>query len=188
MSGAAALDRFLPEWEFEERHELLVRAAPDRVDRALREVTLADLPAARALFWLRALPSRVGSRRRPSLDVRGPLLAELARGAVVLEDSSDEIVLGLTGDFAALRGSRAPRARSADEFRAYDRADACKAVLGFRVEPRGEARTLLSTETRVHAGRDVRRKFGRYWRVVRPFSGLIRIHVLRAARRRAEAR
>ena len=32
-----------------------------------------------------------------------------------------------------------------------------------------------------------RRRFARYWLVVRPFSGLIRMLVLRAAKRRAEA-
>jgi hypothetical protein len=58
----------------------------------------------------------------------------------------------------------------------------CKAVIDFRV---GES--SLSTETRVHvADPAARRKFRRYWRVIRPFSGLIRILFLRAARRRAE--
>jgi hypothetical protein len=46
----------------------------------------------------------------------------------------------------------------------------------------------LTTETRVHvADPRSRRKFARYWRVVGPFSGLTRILVLRAAKRRAEA-
>jgi hypothetical protein len=46
----------------------------------------------------------------------------------------------------------------------------------------------LSTETRVHIeDPGSRRKFARYWRVVRPFSGLIRVSILRAAKRRAEA-
>jgi hypothetical protein len=57
------------------------------------------------------------------------------------------------------------------------------AVIDFRVRP-----GTLATETRVHVPDPVsRRKFVRYWRVVRPFSGLIRSQVLRAAKRRAEA-
>jgi hypothetical protein len=48
--------------------------------------------------------------------------------------------------------------------------------------------SLLSTGTRVDAGGpETQRKFRRYWLVMRPFSGLIRIFFLRAARRRAEA-
>ena len=182
MTGA--LERFLPQWEFEERHEILVHATPEHVDRALRDVTLGDLPVARALFWLRALPA---GRSRPRPETRGTVLEAFARSSVVLEDSpGEQILLGVTGDFAALGGSRVPRATSVDEFLAYDRADACKAVLNFRIEPR-DGTSLLWTATRVHAGRDVRRKFRRYWRVGRPFSGLIRILILRAARRRAEA-
>ena len=54
---------------------------------------------------------------------------------------------------------------------------ACKAVVDFRV---GTA--SLSTETRVHvADPAARTKFRCYWFVVRPFSGLVRILLLRAA-------
>jgi hypothetical protein len=66
---------------------------------------------------------------------------------------------------------------------AYARPDTCKAVVDFRIEP-----PFLTTETRVHvADPAARRKFARYWRVIRPFSGLIRILMLRGAKRRAEA-
>ena len=65
----------------------------------------------------------------------------------------------------------------------FTRPDTCKTVIDFRV-----GRSSLSTETRVHVGdAAARRKFRLYWLVVRPFSGLIRILLLRAARRRAEA-
>ena len=57
----------------------------------------------------------------------------------------------------------------------------CKAVADV-------GRSSLSTETRIHRGDSVaRRTFRLYWLVSRPFSGLTRILVLRAARRRAEA-
>jgi hypothetical protein len=47
----------------------------------------------------------------------------------------------------------------------------------------------LSTETRVACyGNAARRKFLLYWRVVEPFSGLIRWSLLRGVRRAAEAR
>jgi hypothetical protein len=89
-------------------------------------------------------------------------------GASVLDDAPGEgIVLGLRGDFWRLRGG----------------GDSCEAVIDFRA---GDG--ALTTETRVHvADRAARRKFAFYWRVVRPFSGLIRILWLRAAKRRAEA-
>jgi hypothetical protein len=54
-----------------------------------------------------------------------------------------------------------------------------------REDDRG--RTVLTTETRVACGDPASRaKFRAYWTVVRPFSGLIRILMLRAVRRECE--
>jgi hypothetical protein len=173
-----ALDEFLPEYEFSERHRLTIAASPERIDAAVRAVSLDDMPAARVLWWVR----RLG---RPYGDSRKPFVAGALETAVVLDDVPGEgVVLGLTGQFWKLRGGdTGGRPRSRDEFVDFDRPDACKAVIDFRVAP-----ALLSTETRVHVPDPVaRRKFRRYWLVIRPFSGLIRIFFLRAARRRAEA-
>lgn len=173
-----SLDDFLPEYEFSERHALAVRAPVERIDRALRSVSLAEVPVARALWFLRRLGRSVGDPAKPFVD-------RAALGAVVLEDVPAEgLVLGLTGQFWRLRGGGAgDRPRTRDEFLAYVRPDACKAVIDFRITP-----SRLSTETRVHVpDRAARRKFARYWTVIRPFSGLIRILFLRAVRRRAEA-
>ena len=172
-----SLDDFLPVYEFSERHRLAIAAPPERIDRALRTVSLSDIPLARALWFVR----RLG---RPSSDASRPFVDGGLQGSVVLDDVPGEgIVLGLTGQFWRMRGDRdAARPRTADEFLAYARPDACKAVIDFRIGP-----SLLSTETRVHVPDGAaRRKFHRYWRVIRPFSGLIRILLLRATRRRAE--
>lgn len=171
------LDDFLPEYEFSERHSLAIDAPASRIDRAFRTVSISDVPLARALWFVRRLGRPYGDATKPFIAGELP--------AVVLEDVAGEgIVLGLTGQFWRLLGERAAtRPSTADEFLAYDRPDTCKAVLDFRVAP-----ALLSTETRVHVADDeARRAFRRYWFVVRPFSGLVRILLLRAARARAEA-
>lgn len=173
------LDDFLPAYEFSELHQTEVDAAPDRVYAALREVSMADIPVARVLWAARRLGRPWGDATRPFVD--GAL-----KGAVVLDDVRGEgMILGLTGQFWRLRGGDDDqRPRTAEAVLAYARPDACKAVIDFRVGP-----STLSTETRVHVPDPLsRRKFGRYWKVIRPFSGLIRILLLRAARRRAEAR
>jgi hypothetical protein len=170
-----SLDDFLPVYEFSERHGIGIRASADRIEHGLRSVALVDLPLARLLWWLRSLG-------RPRGDPSTPLVRALP--GVVLEDSAGEgIVLGLTGQFWRLRGNLDGGPATAEEFLADARPDFCKAVIDFRI---GDAQ--LSTETRVHvADPAARRKFRRYWLVIRPFSGLIRILLLRAARRRAEA-
>ena len=171
------LDDFLPDYEFSERHSLAIDAPAARIDAALRTISIRDIPAARALWRMRRLGRPYGDSQKPFVGGELP--------GVVLEDVPEEgIVLGLTGQFWRVLGSRdRDKPRTADEFLAFTRPDTCKAVIDFRV-----GRSSLSTETRVHvADPAARRKFRRYWFVIRPFSGLIRILLLRAARRRAEA-
>jgi hypothetical protein len=56
-----------------------------------------------------------------------------------------------------------------------------------RVDPADGGAATVSTETRVLCtDPGSRRAFRRYWRIVRPFSGLIRIEMLRSIRREAE--
>ena len=156
-----SLDAFLPAYDFSTRHTVAVAADPVRADRALREVTFREVPLVRALLMARGL----GLKR-----AEDTVLGAMVPRATVLEDVPGEgVVLTLSGQFWRLRG-RGPEAPAT-------------AVIDFRALPGS-----LATETRVHVPDPVsRRKFGRYWRVVRPFSGLIRLVVLRAAKRRAEA-
>jgi len=59
-----------------------------------------------------------------------------------------------------------------------------RAVWNFTGQEAAAGRTLLSTETRIVCGDAAsRRKFRLYWLVVRPFSGLSRLLMLRAVRR-----
>jgi membrane protein implicated in regulation of membrane protease activity len=155
-----SLDDFLPTYEFAARHAVAVAADGKRADAALREVTFREVPVVRALLFARGLGGRRGGDR---------VLAAMMRRATVLEDVAGEgMVLSLTGQFWRLRGQGEEAAATA--------------VVDFRAGPGS-----LTTETRVHVpDPDSRRKFARYWRVVRPFSGLTRVLVLRAAKRRAE--
>ncbi len=173
-SGLRPLDDFLPVFEFSERHRIEIDADPGRIDEALRAVSLADIPVARALWWVRRLGRATGDPRRT-------LVAALP-GVVLADAPGEGIVIGLTGQFWRLRRNLDPGGpRTVSEFLEYERPDTCKAVIDFRVGP-----SSLTTETRVRVDDSAaRRRFRRYWLVVRPFSGLIRIMLLRAARRRA---
>ena len=155
------LDAFLPAYDVSTRHEVSIGVDPARADRALREVTFREVPLVRGLLLVRGL----GLRRAEET-----VLATIVPRATVLEDVPGEgLILTLSGQFWRLRG-RGPEAPAT-------------AVIEFRA-----LHGSLTTETRVHVPDPAsRRRFGQYWRVVRPFSGLIRIGLLRAAKRRAEA-
>ena len=155
-----SLDEFLPNYEFATRHRVAVDADPVQADRALRELTYGEIPLVRGLLLARGLGPRKGTEN---------VLSTMVPRATVLEDVPGEgIVLTLTGQFWRLRG-RGPEPPAT-------------AVVDFRAVPGS-----LTTETRVHIpDPSSRRRFARYWRIARPFSGLIRVAVLRAAKRRAE--
>jgi hypothetical protein len=177
------IDEFMPEWDFNEVHRTRVAAPPAGALAAAKEATPGEMPLVRALFALRSVPALV-TRGRGLPAATGRSLAEqmLEFGFVPLADDRDEVVLGFVGQPWRLSGGSMPRLGSADEWRAFDRPGYVKAVMNFRAHG-----GLLETETRIRATDAAsRRRFARYWRVIRPGSGLIRRAWLRAAKRRAE--
>jgi hypothetical protein len=178
------IDELMPRFDEFERHAILVPAPPAVVYSALRRVDLLGSRLIRWLIFLRSVPAALSRprQRRP----RGALTLDrmLAGGFVLLgERPGRELALGAVGRFWTPGGERVTL--DADGFRAFDRPGYAKVVWDFRLTPDNGA-TRLSTETRIwclDAGS--RRSFRRYWRVVGPFSGLIRMALLRAVMREA---
>ena len=183
------LEEALPEYHFQERHGRSVSASPDRVDEAVRAVTIGDMPLARVLFAVRTLPARLRRARRPApLDV--PLLAHaLTLGFGLLgDDAGEEVVVGMIGQPWKLAGGKTRTFARPEEFVAFAEPGFVKAAMNFRFDRSGSG-TRLTTETRVLATDPrSRRTFRRYWFVIRPGSGLTRRAWLRASARRAERR
>jgi hypothetical protein len=181
------LEDALPEFDFRERHARFIAAPAAVVDEAVRAVTIRDMPLARLLFALRAAPRRLA--RKPSrfgeIDVS---LLGLALDVVfgkLGDEAGDELAIGMIGQPWKLAGGETRRFASADEFTAFVEPGFVKAAMNFRFEAREDG-TLLTTETRVLATDPAsRRRFRRYWLVIRPGSGLTRRSWLRAAERRA---
>lgn len=176
------LGDYLPDYDFHERHGKTIPAPPASVMAAARDVTAREVPLMVALMAVRSAPTLL-RRRRPS--TRGSILDAFERGGfVVLEEGAAELVVGGIGRFWMPSG--AVRRIEAASFRDFREPGYAKAAFNFRVEPTPGG-TLLSTETRVAATDPAaRRAFGRYWRLIRPGSGAIRIAWLRAIGRRAE--
>jgi hypothetical protein len=203
------LDDFLPDANFTERHSRLVHAPRDRVHAALLELRLSDVSwIATLLLAIRSLPARAIRNRRKKRDgkdrehpsslptrreraapARGnelPLLsAMLDRGFICLANTPEEIVLGAVGEPWKLAAPPLPL-RDAREY--CELHDASVAKMGFNFALREvNGGTLVTTETRVSVtDAGVRKKFARYWLLVRYGSGLIRVLCLAALARRAE--
>ncbi len=156
------IDEVLPRFDAREVHSVTLRLpAEQAVALALSTPVAAD-PLVHALFRVRGLRGRgtIGEA------LTGLGLHELAR-------ADGEIVFGACGTpwrpgggIHAFGGARAGQVRMVTDFRAD-----------------GET---LTTETRIEAVDDAaRRSFRRYWRVVGPFSALIRRRWLVAIAKRA---
>lgn len=179
------IDELMPHAHFAERHAVRVAAPPERAWRAVRALDLGGSPVVRALFALRSLPALLTRRRAGGTGLGTSMEGLLRSGFVLLaEDPPREIVLGLAGRFWTPGGGIVRVEPEA--FPAFDGPGLALAAWSFTVLPAAGG-SLVATETRVRCtDEDARRDFARYWRVIRPFSGLVRREALRAVRRAAE--
>jgi hypothetical protein len=186
------IDKFLPSFDAVESHTTIVRAPVERVWDAIRTADFGSNGIVRALFALRGMPAFLTAPRealaRARTPVHAPLTldAALTHGFIVLgEEPGRELLLGTAGRFWGARGVLCHI--DPQQFMAFDEPGAAKAAWNFAVRPLVGEKTVLSTETRVRcvdaAGR---MRFRIYWMVIRPFSGLIRLVMLRAIKRAAE--
>jgi hypothetical protein len=164
----AALDDLLPAYDWSERHELRVAAPPQDAVAAFLAAPVAPGRLIGLLLRLRGL--RTTGSVGEALQRMG--FEELAR-------TFDEVVVGATGvpwrpagRIGRFDDRRPGRVRIAVDVRGAPAPGGC----------------VLSTETRICAlDAPARRAFGRYWRVIRPFSGAVRRSWLASAARRAES-
>jgi hypothetical protein len=164
----AAIDRILPEWDVNERHHVDLRCSPERALEAVLDLPAAPDRATRVLFRVRGLRGDA-----PTIGA-----AMEAMGFAVLVREPAEIVAGAAGTPWRRSGGLRPFAdpgpgtvRMAIDFRAVPAPGGCR----------------LSTETRVQAVDAVAlRSFRRYWRVVSPFSALVRRRWLAGVARSVE--
>lgn len=180
------IDDHLPHADFAERHALRVHAPPERAYAAARRLDLSESLPVRALFALRSLPALLTRKRGQERSLGITMDRLLRNGFVLLDERAPyELVLGLVGRFWTPAGG-IERIHPA-EFAVFERPGMAVAAWNFTVLPTDEG-SLVATETRVRCTDEAaRRSFARYWRVVKPFSGLIRMEALRAIRRTAEA-
>lgn len=181
--GVVLIDRFMPSYDVVERHERVVNASPERVYRALREVDLSRSVLVAGLFAVRWLPHVLTGKARP---VRSLTLEDFLRGGFVVlgEEPGVQIVLGVVAKFWQLDSGI--RALNAEEFVGFCAPGFAKATWSCRVES-GRGRHEGCERDRVACpSAAARRTFRWYWRLVGPYSALIRRLMLTLVQREAE--
>jgi hypothetical protein len=154
-----SLDRFVPRWQFRERHSIRVAASPEAIFKAILRVTPREILFFRTLTFIRH-PVRGTGESILNAPPDEPLLDVATRTGFryLANEPPHEIVIGV------------------------DISPEVFAAMNFLIDG-----SLLSTETRVFASTaKARRIFAVYWFAIRLGSGFIRRMWLRAIRRRAE--
>ena len=172
------LDLALPAPHFTARYSRWISATPDRVWAALQGLTLGQLPITRLLVAVRHLGLDHGTRSR-NLFTDGPVR-----------------MLEVTEPWYAVGGSISrpwqlhPEHRpvpSLAEFAAFAEPGWIKYLTDFRVQPRRDGVQLTTVTSGCGTDSSARTRFGPYWGLIRPASGLIRGEMLAAVARAASA-
>lgn len=170
------IDRYLPEFQFHERHQRQVNASPPQVMAAVQRYQPEQDRVFRGLIALRELPATL--LRRPPAAPFG--LHNFTRLA---QRQDQELAYGLIGRFWQPDYGLVACA-DGDAFRDFADAGTPKLLLGFMAQASTQGHTTLVTETRVWCpDRASLLRFAPYWYLIRPVSGLIRRRILAAIAR-----
>jgi len=183
------LDGYLSACDAAEFHACVVNADHQATWETIRHADLSAVRAVRALLMLRAVPGRVKARAAGHAAPPVPPFTfdDMPRvGFALLEERPGEIVLGSVSRPWKV-GDERPLALERSAFAAFDDPGYAKIAFSIHARPHGTQRTLVTTETRI-ASTDARsrRRFAAYWKLIGPFSALIRRAILRRVTSEAE--
>ena len=177
------LDDIMPEYQFSERHSARIHARPEQVMQAVRESTFGDMKSLVTLLKIRGAVLRIHDTGDFLQDRR--VLDAFSASGYLFGGSEHEIVMFGVWN---VRAKRRLEARTVQEFADDREQGGVKIAYDFNVEDAGGGWSTISTETRVLALDDfTRRGMARYWRLIVPGSGLLRLQWLEGIRKRAES-
>jgi hypothetical protein len=180
------LEKYLPVYQFAERHSIVVDGAAGAVLDAVQAYDPSADRVSHGMTVLRELPGRglaklgfAGTSREDTFGMRDFIPLD--------RDGDKEMAAGLVGRFWRLDYGLVPLPDAA-AFTAFAEPGTAKLVVGFLTEPHGD-RTRLVTETRVYCpDRRSRLLFTPYWLIIRLASGLIRRRFLQNVKRAMQSR
>jgi hypothetical protein len=185
--AGSLIERFMPACEVAERHEIQVDAPAEYTFAAARDMDVNRSTLVRAIFAIRALPSRW--RRESPERTAMPLLAEtLALGWRILAEIPDrEVAVGAVTQ--PWRADVEFRGVDPDAFARFEEPGYAKIVWTLEAEPLGPTTSRFRTETRVSTTDPrSRRLFRRYWALLSLGILLIRRESLTLVKAEAERR
>jgi len=184
------IESVMPTYDVVIAEHLLVAAHPSATFTAARELDLLTVrtPLLTLSMWLRGLPVRWSGREPPPPPrvVIGEDIAALPGWVLLGERPNREIAFGAVGKF--WHPTIEWRDVSPEDFSGFAESGWGKIAANLSVLPYGESASLLTYECRtVTTDPGSRRRFLRYWWLIRPFVAHILRATLRQIRTNAEA-
>lgn len=193
------IDRYMPDYQFCERHSVLIQVNREEVYHVIKHLKPTDTPLIRLLFGIRMLPTVLAghlseARKRfgriKEKHATPSVLDNMKRTGFILldEDPGCEMVVGVIGQFWKPILNKPVKLDSATEFLDFDDPTYAKGVMNVILSAPRKGETLVLTETRVCVNDPViRRKFALYWKLIYPGSALIRRMMLHTIKKQAES-
>lgn len=169
------IDQVMPSYDRSELHRRKTAASPAALWESIHDLPASELPAMRVLMGMRTLGRRTGKGDLTVLEG----FRRMGFRKVAEEPGRELVVAGIGRFWTPSGGLR--KVAGKEQFLHFEEPGYAKVAFDFRLAD-GE----ISTETRIAAtDAAARRRFGLYWLLIRPGSGLIRREWLGALDRRA---
>jgi hypothetical protein len=185
------IDELLPDYAFNEFHEVHINNSPEKVKQTLQVTGVKDIPAAHLLMKIRGIAD-------DDLD-----MSDRAANNIACPDTfstpdfnffrvaPDEYITVMVLKSSIITNKSSipapPEILSLEQFMAFNKPGYVKVAVNFRFISSDNNETILTTETRnkgiTHKDN---RTFGRYWRIIYPGSAIIRRVWLDTIKKRAE--
>jgi hypothetical protein len=188
-TGRMLIESAMPTYDVVIAEHLVVAAAPPATFTAARELDLLTVrtPLLTVSMWLRGLPARWSGKATPPPPrlVIGEHMA-LPGWVLLGQQPNREIAFGAVGKF--WHPTIEWRDVSPEDFSGFAESGWGKIAANLSVLPYGESASLLTYECRtLTTDPGSRRRFLRYWWLIRPFVAHILRATLRQIRTNAEA-
>ena len=178
------LDEIVPEYQFSETHSIRVHARPDQAMQAIRKSTLGDLKSLITLMKIRGAIYRQPFHGFGEWQDK-PFVDSFLASGYLLDTTEREIAIFGVVD---VRAQRRPDVHTLQQLADYRQPGGVKTAFDFVVEDAGGGWSTIRAETRVMATDELTcRGAGRYWRLIVPGSGLLRLQWLEGIKNRAES-
>lgn len=168
-------DKYLPEYHFDEKHSINIHASVSQVFPCIENLDFSHSRIIRLLFAVRGLPASM-------MNLTG---LEQHRFYVLERRQNDEIIIGLIGQFWKPDGNL--QLFKSNEFIPFTAPGFAKSTWNFKLKAITPQSTQLETITRIYCtDESSRKKFSLYWFFIKPFSGLVRMEILRALKQKVK--